>query len=192
MELSNIQSKIYEIRGYKVILDFDLAERYQVETKNLNLSVKRNIKRFPPDFMFQLSLEEWNSLRLQIATSKRGGRRYLPYAFTEHGVTMSSSVLKSDVAIEASILVVRAFVAMRQLVSNPPVDEVSELQNEMKELKQYIEDAFTDYNDINEDTRMQLELINETLAELQVKSKELNKPRNPVGFKTSQYTEKTG
>ena len=74
---------------------------------------------------------------------------------------------------------------------NPPIDRVSELQNEMKELKQYIEETFTDYNDINEDTRMQLELINETLAELQAKSKDLNKPRNPVGFKTSQYIQKT-
>ena len=83
MELQVIQSKIYEIRGYKVMLDFDLAEMYQVETKNLNLSVKRNIKRFPDDFMFQLTKEEWSSLRLQIETSKRGGRRYMPFAFTE-------------------------------------------------------------------------------------------------------------
>jgi len=109
----------------------------------------------------------------------------MPYAFTEHGVTMSSSVLKSDVAIEESILIVRAFVAIRQLILNPPIDKINELQNEMKELKQYIEETFVDYNDINEDTRIQLELINEALAELQVKNKELNKPRNPVGFKTS-------
>jgi hypothetical protein len=80
-----IQNMIYKIRRQKVMLDFDLAAMYQVETKNLNLSVKRNIKRFPPDFMFQLTSEEWESLRLQIETSKRGGRRYLPYAFTEQG-----------------------------------------------------------------------------------------------------------
>ena len=141
MELVIIQNKIYELRGYKVMLDFDLAEIYQVETKSLNLSVKRNIKRFLSDFMFQLTREEWESLRFQIETSKRGDWRYLPYAFTELGATMLSAV--------------------RQLLLNPPVDKVSELQNAMKELKQYIEGIFTDYNDINEDTCMQLELINE-------------------------------
>ncbi len=108
-----------------------------------------------------------------------------PFAFSEHGVTMLSSVLRSDIAIEANILIVRAFVAMRQLVISRPANGIKELQNEMKELKQYIEDAFTDYNDINEDTRMQLDLINETLAELQVKNREQNKPRNPIGFVTS-------
>ena len=82
MELQFIQNKIHTIRNQRVILDYDLAELYIVETKNLNLSVKRNLKRFPSDFMFQLSYEEWNGLRLQFETSKRGGRRYLPYAFT--------------------------------------------------------------------------------------------------------------
>jgi len=188
MELQVIQSKIYEIRGYKVMLDFDLAEMYQVETKSLNLSVKRNLKRFPSDFMFQLSSEEWNSLRLQFETSKRGGRRYLPFAFTEQGVAMLSGLLNSDIAIETNIRIMRAFVAVRQLILNPPIDKVSQLQNEMKELKQYIEEVFTDYNDINEDTRMQLELINETLAELQVKNKKLNKPLNPIGFQAPQYS----
>ena len=81
----------------------------------------------------------------------------------------------------------RAFVAMRQLILNPPANEIKELQNDVRELKEYIEDVFTDYNDINEDTRLQLELINETLAELQVKNKELNKPRNPIGFTAPQY-----
>ena len=83
MQLEKIQTKIYETRGQKVLLDFDLAEMYEVETKNLNLAVKRNLKRFPSDFMFQLSQPEWKSLRLQFETSKgRGGTRYLPYAFT--------------------------------------------------------------------------------------------------------------
>jgi hypothetical protein len=102
-ELIYIQNKIYEIRRQRVMLDFDLAEMYQVETKNLNLSVKRNIKRFPSDFMFQLTNEEWDNLRLQIETSKRGGRRYLPYAFTEQGVAMLSGLLNSDIAIEMNI-----------------------------------------------------------------------------------------
>lgn len=88
MEIELIQSKIYEIRGIKVMLDFDLAALYEVETKSLNLAVKRNALRFPSDFMFQLTLEEWNQLRFQIETSKRGGRRYLPYAFTEQGLAM--------------------------------------------------------------------------------------------------------
>ena len=97
---------------------------------------------------------------------------------------MLSSVLRSEIAIDASILVVRAFVAVRNLVLNlPSVNEVKELKNEVKELKEYLEGIFTDQNDINEDTRMQLELLNESLAALQVKHKELNKPRNPVGFR---------
>jgi hypothetical protein len=177
-----IQSVIYEIRGKKVMLDFDLAAMYQVETRNLNLSVKRNIKRFPPDFMFQLTNEEWKGLRLQIETSKRGGRRYLPYAFSEQGVAMLSGLLNSDIAIEMNIRIMRAFVLVRQFVSTPPVDRVSELQYELKELKRHIEEVFTDYNDINEDTRMQLELINQSLAELQVKGRIEDKPRRRIGF----------
>ena len=189
-ELSNIQGKIYEIRGYRVTLDFDLAGIYQVQTGRLNEAVKRNIKRFPPDFMFQLTKEEWQNLISQFATSSWGGTRKLPFAFTELGVTMLSSVLRSDVAIGVSILVVRAFVAARQLVSNPLVNEVKELQLEVKELKRYVEEAFTDYNDINGDTRMQLELINESLAELQAKNKMLNKPRNPIGYTSPQYRQR--
>ncbi len=183
MELQVVQNKRYEIRGFRVMLDFDLAEMYQVETKALNQAVKRNIRKFPPDFMFQLTRQELIDLRSQIVTSSWGGTRYLPYAFTEHGVTMSANVLKSDVAIEASIMIARAFVALRQLIINPPINEVKKLQDEVRQLKQYIEDVFTDYNDINEDTRMQLELINETLAELQSKNRWIDKPRNPIGFK---------
>ena len=166
MELSPIQSKIYDIRGYKVMLDFDLAERYGIETKRLKEQVRRNIERFPDDFMFQLTRNEYNSLRPQIATLESIGRgkysKYQPFAFTEQGVAMLSSVLNSQAAISINIGIMRAFVAVRQLVLNPPVNEVKELQNEVTKLKQYIEEVFTDYNDINEDTRMQLELINET------------------------------
>ena len=182
MELSIIQNKIYEIRGVKVMLDFDLAEMYGTETKILKQSVRRNIERFPSDFMFELTYQEFVNLRPQIVTSSWGGIRYLPFAFTEHGVTMLSSVLKSDVAIEVNILIVRAFVAIRQMVLNPPVNEAKVLQNEFAALKAYIEEVFEDYNDINEDTRMQLELINETLAELQSKNKLIDKPRRPIGF----------
>jgi hypothetical protein len=114
MKLQVIKSKIHEIRGHKVMLDFDLAELYEVQTKNLNLAVKRNLKRFPPDFMFQLTTNEWSALRLQIETSNgRGGTRYLPYAFTEQGVAMLSGILNSDKAIEINITIMRAFVFLR-------------------------------------------------------------------------------
>ncbi|AEF84531.1 conserved hypothetical protein [Treponema primitia ZAS-2] len=113
-----IQTFIREIRGRKVMLDSDLAALYQVETKVLNQAVKRNIGRFPSDFMFQLDPEEWETLRSQIVTTKtdekRGGRRAAPYAFTEHGILMLSSVLKSDIAIDVNIKIMRVFVQMRQ------------------------------------------------------------------------------
>ena len=184
-ELQLIQSKIYEIRGQKVMLDFDLAEMYEVETRVLNQAVKRNIERFPDDFMFQLTAEEWQKMSSQFVMTSRSKRpkTAMPLAFTEHGVVMLSSVLRSNIAIQTSILIVRAFVAIRQLIANPPVDRVGELEKQMKELKDYIEDVFADYNDINEDTRMQLELINRTLAELQVRKKIEEKPRNPIGFR---------
>lgn len=183
MELQIIQNKIYELRGYKVMLDFDLAEMYQVETRALNQSVKRNIKRFPKDFMFQLTSKEFSGLMSQIVISNRGGTRKLPFAFTEQGIAMLSGLLNSDVAIAMNINIMRAFVAVRQLLLNAPINETKQLQTEVRELKEYIDEVFTDYNDINEDTRIQLELINETLAELQAKNKDLHKPRRPIGFR---------
>ena len=181
-EIRIIQSKIYEIRGQRVMLDFDLAELYQVETRRLNEDVKRNIKRFPKDFMFQLNVDEWIILKSQFATSRWGGTRKLPYAFTEQGLAMLSGVLNSDIAIQVNINIMRAFVAVRQMIANPTVDKTTKLQQEVNELKEYIEEVFTDYNDINEDTWIQLDLINKTLAELQVQKKLSDKPRNPVGF----------
>ncbi|HMF58000.1 MAG TPA: ORF6N domain-containing protein [Pyrinomonadaceae bacterium] len=113
-----IERRIYLIRGGKVIIDSDLAALYQVETKALNRAVRRNIERFPEDFMFQLTAEEAESLRFQIGTSKtgRGGRRYLPYVFTEHGIAMLSSVLNSKRAIEVNITIMRAFVKLREML----------------------------------------------------------------------------
>src|SRR3989337_836613 len=105
------------IRGQKVMLDVDLAAIYGVTTKRLNEQVRRNLRRFPSDFMFQLTSEEAESLRSQIATSKRGGRRYLPYVFTEQGVAMLSSVLNSERAIEVNILIMRAFVKLREMLA---------------------------------------------------------------------------
>lgn len=120
VSLALIERRIYVIRGQKVMLDSDLASLYQVTTGNLNLAVRRNRKRFPEDFMFQLTKQEADSLRLQFASSNapRGGRRYLPYAFTEHGVAMLSSVLNSDRAVQMNILVIRAFVELREVLKS--------------------------------------------------------------------------
>lgn len=188
MELQVIQSKIYEVRGQRVMLDFDLAEMYQVETKRLKEAVRRNIERFEgDDFMIILTNEEVAELsRTQFATMNKGrgyNIKYAPFAFTEFGVAMLSGVLNSKLAIEINRGIIRAFVAMRQILLNPPVDKVGQLQNEVKELKEYIEEVFADYNDINDDTRIQLELINQTLAELQAKKAWNERPRNPIGFK---------
>ena len=117
MQLSVIQNKIFEIRGHKVMLDFDLAEIYEVETRVLKQAVKRNINRFPSDFMFELTRTEYNFLRSQIVTLEKGrGRysKYLPYAFTEQGVAMLSSVLNSERAIQVNIVIIRTFVLIRQ------------------------------------------------------------------------------
>jgi len=185
METHLIQSKIYTIRGQKVMLDRDLAALYGAETKVLNQAVKRNMGRFPSDFMFQLSENEWECLRSQIVTSNKGGRRYLPYAFTEQGVAMLSGLLNSDVAIEMNIAIMRAFVATRHLLTNTPIEKMTELQQEVRELRLYMEEVFADQNDINEDTRMQLELINRSLAELQTDKRLTGEPRRRIGFHTS-------
>ena len=185
--LQVIQSKIYEIRGQKVMLDFDLAEMYGTETKRLKEAVRRNMDRFEgDDFMFELTKEEITELsRTQFATLKKGrgvNIKYPPFAFTELGVAMLSSVLNSKTAIEINRGIMRAFVAVRKMVLTPPTDRISLLQQEMKELKEYLEDVFADYNDINDDTRIQLELKNQTLAQLQVKDQPLKK-RNRIGYR---------
>ena len=129
--LQLIQSKIYEIRGQKVMLDRDLAELYQVTTGNLNKAVKRNLKRFPPDFMFQLTVEEWEALRFQIGILKNGRgehTKYLPYAFTEQGLAMLSGILNSDIAINVNISIMRAFVAIRQMIASPKTNKIDELE----------------------------------------------------------------
>lgn len=116
--LENIAQKIFEIRGYKVMVDRDLAQLYQVTTGNLNLAVRRNGKRFPPDFMFRLTREEFENLILQTARSSWGGSRHLPYVFTEPGVAMLSSVLKSERAVGMNIYIIRAFIKMRELLAS--------------------------------------------------------------------------
>ena len=165
------------------MLDFDLAMLYSVETRVLNQAVKRNAERFPIDFMFQLTAEEWSFISSQFVMTSRLKRpkSALPFAFTEHGALMLASVLRSDVAIDMSIKITRAFVAMRSMVavlSNTAAD-VAQLRKDFEELKLDIEDILADQNNINEDTRMQLELINQSLAALQVPPK---KPHRPIGF----------
>jgi len=184
MELQIIQNKIYEIRGQRVMIDRDLAEMYGVETRVLNQAVKRNIERFPDDFMFQLSESEFKNWKSQIVISNSNtmGLRKKPFVFTELGVAMLSSVLNSKTAIQINMGIMRAFVTIRQTLMVDPVQSANELKLELKELKAYIEDVFTDYNDINEDTRMQIELINQSLAELHTHKIQNTKPRNKIGF----------
>jgi hypothetical protein len=129
-----LESRIFLIRGQKVILDFDLAELYGVGTKVLNQAVRRNAGRFPPDFMFQLSASEFNALRSQIVTAKYSKRRFLPYAFTEQGVAMLSSVLNSERAVQVNILIMRAFVRLRQILATH-----RELAEKLNELEQKFE-----------------------------------------------------
>jgi len=136
MELQVLQQKIFTIRGIKVMLDFDLAQLYEVETKALNQAVKRNIIRFPDDFMFKLSLSEWEWMRSQNVTASQNKRNIsnTPYAFTEQGVAMLSSVLKSDKAALINIAIMRAFVEIRNLLSYK-----NELSQQLKDLKQELE-----------------------------------------------------
>lgn len=164
-ELQEIKMHIYTFRGRQVLLDRDLAKMYGVDTKVLNQSVKRNIKRFPEDFMFQLNEEEFDFLKSQIVTSNRGGQRYKPYAFTEQGVAMLSGVLNSDAAIEVNIRIMRAFVAIRQQIAQKSSSS-EVLEYRIKRLEEAFEESLRDRNDIDEDTRMRLELIEESLAHL--------------------------
>lgn len=181
--LQLIQSKIHEIRGQRVMLDRDLAEMYGVETRALNQAVKRNIDRFPEDFMFQLTKEECLRSQIVILNTEQGKHlKYMPYVFTEMGVAMLSSVLRSPTAIQVNISIMRAFVAVRQMLSNPIETRVDRIETQVRELKQYMEEVLVDQNDINEDTMVQLELINQTLAELQAKDQS-SKNRNPIGYR---------
>ena len=187
MELQVIQNKIYEIRVQKVMLEFDIAELNGSETKRLKEAVRRNLKRFPCDFMFELTKEEFESLRSQIASSnKRGGTRYMPFAFTEQGVAMLSSVLNSEAAIEINISIMRAFVTVRQYLSsvNNTTKEIEELKQRMKMLEEGNEDTIAAVNDLSEDTRKELDDIYLALSQLADKQKQINqqRERKPIGF----------
>jgi hypothetical protein len=167
MELQVIQNCIYEIRGLKVMLDSDLADIYQVETKQLKRAVRRNIERFPPDFMFELTPEEVNSLRCQFGTLEDKGKgqhaKYLPFAFTEQGIAQLSSVLHSPFAINVNITIVRAFVALRQYALGY-ADLNRKLENFMSE------------------TDMQFNEVYQALTELAEQKKLAEIPRRPIGY----------
>lgn len=163
--LIQIQNLIYEVRGQKVMLDSDLATLYQVQTKVLNQSVKRNLKRFPADFMFQLTKEEFLNLKSQFVTSSWGGVRKMPFVFTEQGVAMLSGLLNSDIAISVNIRIMRAFVQIRKLSI-----EHKDLQEQIYELKQYF---FQYANDNNKE----IDKINEAINLLIDRTKP-----NKIGF----------
>ena len=170
MELELLQQKIYEIRGQRVMLDFDLATLYEVDNKRLKEAVRRNIDRFPYDFMIELTRDEYNSLRSQIATLENGrGKfsKFLPFAFTEQGVAMLSSVLNSQKAVQINIQIIRAFVLLRQLtLSN------AELSNQLKQLELKYEKQFDDI----------FEAINYLLKKDNQKKQQTE--RKQIGFKS--------
>lgn len=201
-QTDNFKNLIYEIRGQKVMLDYDLASIYGVKTGSLNQAVKRNMDRFPADFMFKLSENEWEeinrniqiaNMRSQIVTASpnRRNKSNPPYAFTEHGAVMLASVLHSPSAVQMSVMVTRAFIAMRQAISTMlSMDlKVEQISHKVDQLNAYVEEILHDQNDINdqqEQTNMevayQLEAINDALDKL--RNAKVT-PRKLIGFKTT-------
>jgi len=165
-----IAGKIYLIRGLKVMLDRDLATLYGVETKALKQAVRRNIKRFPPDFMFELTKNEFQDLRSQFVTSSWGGPRYIPMVFTEQGIAMLSSVLKSDRAIDVNIQIMRVFTKLRQMLLDN-----EDLKRELAELREQTDERF--------------QIVFETLDQLLTP---LDKPRKKIGFTVKEKVSKYG
>ena len=191
-EIVEIRNKIYDVRGARVMLDFDLAELYQVETKRLKEAVRRNWNRFEgDDFMFELTSDEYNSLiislRTQNATSnERGGRRHMPFAFTEQGVAMLSSVLKSERAILVNRSIIRAFVDMRRFVASTNMlsSELEAIKAKLELLERNEEDNLEAINDLSEDMRKEIDTIYQAIAVLSVKETAEQPPRRKIGFKT--------
>ncbi|MBO4691508.1 MAG: ORF6N domain-containing protein [Bacteroidales bacterium] len=184
-ELILVQNLIYEFRGQKVMLDFDLARLYQVETKALNQSVKRNLKRFPPDFMFQLTADEYNLMRSQFVTALSRNTSAPPFAFTEQGVAMLSGLLKSDVAIAANIAIMRAFVQVRQYLSatDSLSTDVKELKAKVDLLQHQQEEDLCAVNDLSEDVRKEIDNLYLAIGELSTRIEERKKtPRRKIGF----------
>ena len=200
--LEPIKRKIYEIRGRRVMLDSDLARMYQVETKNLKRAVRANIERFPDDFMFELTKDEYDALRCNIFTSnndgdalrcknftsnKRGGNRYLPFAFTREGIAMLSGLLRTPIAVQANINIMRAFFQMQEallIVGNTQL-QLEQIRFEVKQLRTDLNETLADQNEINEDTRAQLEAISEALSELQNQGRK-SQPFPEIGYEAIQ------
>lgn len=183
-QLSLLQSKIYVIRGQKVMLDFDLAEAYGVETSQLKRQVRRNLERFEgDDFMIVLTRDELSRCQIGTLNIKRGQNiKYLPFAFTELGVAMLSSVLKSPSAIKVNRDIMRAFVALRHIAEMPNTDDrLKKIEVEIQHIKDEMNETLADQNDINESTRSQLDAISTALAELQSEHHRQPK-RKPIGF----------
>ena len=183
-DITLIQNKIYEIRGQRVMLDRDLAELYGVTTGNLNKAVKRNIERFPERFMFQLTEQKF--LIFQNGTSSWGGTRKRPYAFTEQGVSMLSAVLRSPTAIQVSIRIMDAFVAMRNYImtTSTMTAELSEIRAKLALLERTDEDNAEAINDLSEDMRKELDNIYQAIAALSVKTPQARKQPRLIGYKT--------
>ncbi|KAA2787477.1 ORF6N domain-containing protein [Alistipes onderdonkii] len=191
MELQTIQNKIYEIRGQRVMLDRDLAELYGVETKALNKAVKRNSERFPERFMFQLTKEE--SLRFQIGTlNERSGKqargqhlKYLPHVFTEQGVSMLSAVLRSPTAIQVSIRIMDAFVAMRNYLTQASQHsaELAEMRSRLQLIEHEVRENLKAMNDMSEDIGKDIDAIYEAIGALSVKLPQIRQEPQKIGFK---------
>ena len=194
MDIQIIQNKIYEIRGRRVMLNFDLANLYQVETKRLKESVRRNIERFEgEDFMFELSEEEYNvlkdRLRSQIASLEIDGKgkypKYSPFAFTEEGVAMLSGVLRSSVAVQVNRAIMRAFVAMNNYLIQVSQysAELAELRSRLLLVEREVRENLEAMNDLSEDVRRDFDTVFEAIGALSVKLPEARKPAQKIGFK---------
>ena len=194
MDIQIIQNKIYEIRGRRVMLDFDLANLYQVETKRLKESVRRNIERFEgEDFMFELSEEEYkvlkDRLRSQIASLEIDGKgkypKYSPFAFTEEGVAMLSGVLRSSVAVQVNRAIMRAFVAMNNYLIQVSQysAELAELRSRLLLVEREVRENLEAMNDLSEDVRRDFDTVFEAIGALSVKLPEARKPAQKIGFK---------
>lgn len=186
MELQIIQNKIHKIRGFKVMLDFDLAQLYHVENRKLKQAVKRNIERFPDDFMFQLSKEEWNEL-ITICDKLPEFINHspvAPLAFTQEGVAMLSGILRSSIAIQVNIQIMRAFVNIRQFLlnTNSLHYEIEKIRNQIILLNHDVQSLTKDHESYDG----QLDDIYLALTELAKKQKTIEKPRNKIGFRTNE------
>ena len=189
---NSIQDIIYDIRGAKVMLDYDLASMYEVDVSQLKRQVRRNIDRFPEDFMFELTSEEVSALRCQNGILKTGRgqhSKYLPFAFTEEGVAMLSGVLRSKVAVQVNINIMRAFVAVRQAIAALQSSELryEQLSRKVDQLNAHVEEILHNQDNINQlqsqfnnEVALQIEVINDALDQLREKKEE---PDNPIGFK---------